>query len=307
MTQTDFNRKNKIQNNILCIGEILWDMLPEGAKVGGAPLNVAIHLKNFGFNVRFAGKIGNDNLGLDLKTFIEDQGLDSRLLQVDEELPTSTVEVHLEPNNQVRFEIVDNVAWDRIAMTPDLKEAAVESDVIIYGTLASRHEFTRQTILDILKSTAGLKLIDVNLRAPFNTREVVETMIEGAGIAKLNDDELRVIGGWYNKSYNERELTEWFAEKYNTNIVCVTRGANGALIYKEGKYLEHPGFKVEVKDTVGSGDAFLAGFLANYLAGEELNKSLEYACATGALVATKAGGTPDYRISEITDIIRSYK
>jgi fructokinase len=304
MISNNFNYNKSKKKKVLCIGEILWDLLPEGAKVGGAPLNVALHLKNFGFAVKFAGRIGNDQLGYDLKSFIEKQGLDSELLQIDNELETSTVKVQLEPNNQVRFEIVDNVAWDRIEFSDSLRTSAEEADVIIYGTLASRHSFTRQTILNILDCNRGLKLIDVNLRAPFINKDIVEGLIQKATIVKLNSDELRLIAGWYNKNYDEKELAVWFSEKYPCEILCVTRGDKGAFLYNHGQYLVHQGFMVDVKDTVGSGDAFLAGFLSRYLSGESLNLSLEYACATGALVATKTGATPFYKTDEIERLIQ---
>jgi fructokinase len=301
------NETTKTKKKILCVGEALWDLLPEGAKAGGAPMNVALHLKKFGVEVRFAGRIGDDHLGNDLKNYLEQQGLDTGLLQVDDKFPTSTAEVHLgSDGNNVRFEIVDNVAWDRIKLSEELKNAANKADVIIYGTLASRHSVTRRTILSILKSNSCLKLIDVNLRAPYYNKEVVEKLLESASIAKLNNDEIKVIAGWYGKNYSEKELAQWFSEKYHCEIICVTRGAAGALIYSHGQFLEHSGFKVDVKETVGSGDAFLAGFLAKYLSGESLDISLEYACATGALVATMIGATPTYKQSEIQKIIKSH-
>jgi fructokinase len=306
--QNSQQEKSKEPKCILCVGEILWDMLPEGAKVGGAPLNVAVHLRKFGFDVKFAGRIGRDKPGDDLSYFLVSSGLGNELLQVDHELPTSTVEVYLEPDNKVRFEIVDNVAWDRIELTEDLRKAAAKADVIVYGTLASRHDVTRATMLDLLKINSGVALIDVNLRSPFDTQKVVETLLTNASVAKLNDDELRVISGWYNiNNNNERELTKWFSDKYGCKLVCVTRGANGALVYNNGYFVDHPGYNVNVKDTVGSGDAFLAGFLLKYLEGKTLSESLEFACATGALVATRAGATPEYRTEDILQIIKTQK
>jgi fructokinase len=290
---------------ILCIGEILWDMLPEGPQPGGAPMNVALHLKKFGLDVRFAGRVGNDQFGLNLRNFIETQNLDTDLLQVDYNLPTSIVEVHLGSDNQVKFTIVDNVAWDRIELTKELEQAASESDVIIYGTLASRHSFTRRTILSILEKNDCLKLLDVNLRSPYDDKDIVEKLLERAIIVKLNDNEISIIAGWYNKKYDENGLIKWFSEKYHSEIVCVTRGANGALLYNNGQIAEHSGYKVKVKDSVGSGDAFLAGFLATFLSDKPMNTSLEYGCATGALITTKAGATPDYSINEILYMIES--
>jgi fructokinase len=307
MTSKTGQSQNEVRKNnhrILCVGEVLWDMLPAGPKAGGAPMNVALHLKKFGLDVKFAGRVGSDRLGNDLINFLKYQGLDISLLQVDPDLPTSTVAVHLEPKNQVRFEIVDNVAWDRIELTKELLQAANEAGVIIYGTLASRHAFTRESILGLLDNDC-LKLIDVNLRFPFNSRDVVETLLKKADIAKLNNDELKVIAGWYKNLSNEEDLVKWFTDKYKCKIVCITRGEFGALVYQNGRILEHPGFSVRVVDTVGSGDAFLAGFLSAYLSGKQLRESLKYACATGALVAAKAGGTPEYGLDEINKIIET--
>jgi fructokinase len=294
------------KKKILCVGEILWDLLPDGPKAGGAPMNVALHLNKLGLNVRFAGRTGDDPLGRNLKDYLEQQGLDTELLQVDNDLPTSTVRVHLgTDHNDVRFEIVDNVAWDRIMLNGELEDAAKNADVIIYGTLASRHSTTRKTLLDLLKRNDCLKLLDINLREPFYAKEIVEELIGSASIIKMNSDEIRVISGWYNKNLGEKELVQWVSEKYNCEIICLTRGADGALIYGNGQFFEHPGFKVNVKDTVGSGDAFLAGFIFKYLSGASFDISLEFACATGALVATMAGATPDYNRSEILEIIES--
>ena len=291
-----------INHRVLCIGEILWDMLPSGAKAGGAPMNVALHLKKHGLSSQFAGRVGNDRLGHSLKDFLINQGLDISLIQVDTNFPTSTVEVKIDSDHQAKYDIVDNVAWDRLELTDELKHAVEEADVLIYGTLASRHALTRETIISIIEKP-GLKFIDVNLRPPYVNKEVVELLISKADIAKLNNEELKHIGDWYNKNFNESDLTKWFAEKYNCQTVCITRGAQGVLVLEQGSIFEHSGYRVNVVDTVGSGDAFLAGFLSVFLSGEPIEKALDFACATGALVASKQGGTPDYTIDEIIKIM----
>ncbi len=290
------------QKKILCTGEILWDMLPSGSKAGGAPMNVALHLKKFGFDSKFAGRVGNDRLGQSLKDFLVEKGMNTDLIQTDLHFPTSTVEVVLGPDNEVRFEIIDNVAWDRMELTDELRKIADESDVLIYGSLASRHSITRDTILSLLDNKC-LKLMDVNFRPPFIDKEVIEQLLVKADIVKLNDDELKVVCGWHAIEGSDDSIIRWFAEKYGNRIICITRGARGALIYDHSELIEHHGYKVNVVDTVGSGDAFLAGFLAKYLDRRPLMEALDYACATGALVATKAGGTPHYELSEISDII----
>jgi len=290
----------KIKNNqILCIGEILWDNLPSGAKPGGAPMNVALHLKRVGQQVSVASKIGNDEQGKKLLKFLRNSGLNTDLVQVDESLPTSEVLVHLDINNNATYEICEPVAWDNLELTESLMKKAVESGLIIYGTLASRRPESRNTILSLLENGA-VKLIDVNLRKPYDSREIVELLLSKSDIVKLNDDELAVLARWHNQfSFDEKNMVAWFAEHYNSKMVIVTKGDKGAILFTDGKFHEHPGFKVETVDTVGSGDAFLAGFIAAIFEEKNNEKALEYACATGAFVASKAGATPEYQKKDI--------
>jgi len=296
----------KINNHqILCIGEILWDNLPSGAKPGGAPMNVALHLNRIGQNVAITSKVGNDEQGRKLITFLEDTGLNTDLIQIDETLPTSEVLVHLDENNNATYEICEPVAWDNLTLTESLIKKAKESGLYIFGTLASRTSKTRETILSLLENDA-VKLIDVNLRQPYDTREIVEKLILKSDIVKLNDEELGVFGQWYNKhKHDEKSLVKWFAEQYNSKMVCVTKGDKGALLYSNGEFFEHPGFKVNAVDTVGAGDAFLAGMVAALFEGKTNDKALEFACATGAFVASKAGATPEYDMNEIEQILIS--
>ncbi|HET6556810.1 MAG TPA: PfkB family carbohydrate kinase, partial [Prolixibacteraceae bacterium] len=151
-----------------------------------------------------------------------------------------------------------------------------------------------------------VKLIDVNLRQPYDTREIVEQLILKSDIVKLNDEELGVFGQWYNKhKHDEESLVRWFAEAYNSKMVIVTKGDKGALLYSDGEFYEHPGFKVDAVDTVGAGDAFLAGFIAALLEGKTNEKALEFACAAGAIVASKTGATPEYEMIEIEQLLIS--
>lgn len=296
----------KIKNNqILCIGEILWDNLPSGAKPGGAPMNVALHLTRVGQQVAVASKVGNDEQGKKLLNFLETSGLNTDLIQIDETLPTSEVLVHLDANNNATYEICEPVAWDDINLTESLSKTAKESGLIIYGSLASRNTASRNLILNLLENDA-LKLIDVNLRKPYDTREIVEMLIRKSDVVKLNDDELRVFGQWNEiQLQDEKSLVSWFASHYQSKMVIVTKGDKGAILFAEGEFYEHPGFKVNAVDTVGAGDAFLAGFIASLYQGKSNDKALEFACATGSLVASKAGATPEYDVNEIEQIIIS--
>ena len=294
------NIRNK---EILCIGEVLWDCLPSGAKPGGAPMNVALHLNAIGMDVAIASSIGNDAKGLELKAFLENAGLSTEYIQTDEFLPTSEVLVHLDENNNATYEICEPVAWDSIRSTNELMEKARQSGLLIYGSLASRNPLSRETIMSLLNYD-GIKLIDVNFRKPYDCQCVVEPLIDVADIVKLNDDELMVFAQWHDKhDSDEKSLIKWFVSRYNVQMVCVTKGENGALLYSDGEFYEHPGFKVKAVDTVGAGDAFLAGLVSSLVNDKTPEQSLAFACATGAFVATKAGATPKYDMDEINGIL----
>ncbi len=293
--------KNK---QILCIGEVLWDRLPTGAKPGGAPMNVALHLNAIGQNVSIASRIGNDDPGKELTSFLEESELSTEFVQVDEHLPTSEVLVHLDENNNATYEICEPVAWDNLELTDSLIKKAAESGLIIFGSLASRNPMSRRTVMHLLESDA-VKLIDVNFRKPYDTKEVVEALLEKTDIVKLNDDELVVFSQWYNKhKHDEKSLVKWLALQYNVKMVCVTKGDKGALLFCEGEFYEHPGFKVNAVDTVGAGDAFLAGLVSSLLENHPPQNALAFACATGAFVASKAGATPKYDMDQIQAILQ---
>ncbi|NOY96546.1 MAG: carbohydrate kinase [Chlorobi bacterium] len=288
-----FNNKK-----ILCFGEVLWDMLPTGPKPGGAPMNVAAHLQKAGQDVSIISRIGKDKEGEELILFLKRSGLRTNLIQEDDKLPTSKVLVHLDGQNNATYEICRPVAWDSITVTESNLEEAGKSGLIIFGTLASRGDVTRQSLLKLIESGA-IKLIDVNLRPPYDRQEVVEELLFKADIAKLNDEELAKIGAWHYCIAEEKELMAWMARHYGINMICVTRGADGAILYHEGAFYEHSGFKVNTVDTVGAGDAFLAGFVASIINGRAPDESLEFACATGAFVASKEGAVPNYHPDEI--------
>ena len=266
-------------------------------------MNVALHLNNMGQDVTLVSKVGNDEQGRKLTDFLQSHDAATDLIEIDESLPTSEVLVHLDANNNATYEICEPVAWDRLSLTEQVIKKAKNAGLIIYGTLAARDPQSRQTILKLIDNDA-IKLIDVNLRKPHDTREIVEMMMQKSDIIKLNDDELVEIAKWHNKNnQNEEELVKWLAETFHSLLVCVTKGEKGALLYAEGKFYSHPGFIVNAIDTVGAGDAFLAGLVSAILEGKTYADALVMACATGAFVATKAGATPKYDIDEINAIL----
>ncbi len=290
------NLKNR---KVLCVGEVLWDKLPSGAKPGGAPMNVAIHMKRLGIDVQLASKVGNDTGGEKLIHFIASKNLETDLIQIDNTLPTSEVLVHLDKDNNATYEICEPVAWDALELSDRLKKQADEAGLILTGSLASRNEISRETIVHLMNSNA-LKLVDVNLRPPFDKQEIVEMILDKADVVKLNDDELLTIASWHSNGHlSQKELMLWFAEKYFCEMLVVTRGPKGAIVTENAKFFEHQGFKITPVDTVGAGDAFLAGFVSSLLSGKSTEDSIAFACATGAFVATQDGGTPDYTLKDI--------
>ena len=295
-------KKGKI-SNILCFGEVLWDMLPSGAKPGGATLNVAIHLKKQGQNPILVSRIGNDKDGKSLKNYLIKSGLDTQFVQMDEKLNTSKVLVHLDEQKNATYEICEPVAWDNIQLNKEIEEVASNSGLIIYGSLASRNQTSRETLFSLLKSSKATRLLDVNLRPPYDKPEVVEKLLFMSDFIKLNDDELYAIASWKNKSGNETELIQWFAEYFKCSSVCVTRGANGAVLFINKKIYDHPGFIINAVDTVGAGDSFLASLVAGLSNHADPVKALEFACATGAFVASQKGAVPEYSEKEINGII----
>lgn len=290
-------------NSVVCFGEVLWDMLPEGAQPGGAPMNVAIHLKKQGMNPWLISRIGKDTDGEKLRQFLSGSGLNLSYLQVDNQLPTSKVLVHLDAHKNATYEICEPVAWDNIQLTDNLKELAAEAGLIVFGSLAARNTTTRDVLLQLLDNTAAIKLLDVNLRPPYDNPDWIETLLHKADFVKLNDDELVRIAGWKNVSGNETEMVRWLSEFYGSPGVCVTRGANGAMLLLEGQIIQHSGFKVKAVDTVGAGDAFLAGLIAKFSEKKSPETALEFACATGAFVASRSGAVPAYSQDNIESLL----
>ncbi|MFW6309913.1 MAG: carbohydrate kinase family protein [Prolixibacteraceae bacterium] len=289
-------------NNIICFGEVLWDMLPAGAKPGGAPLNAAIHLNKHRIHPTLVSKVGDDTEGEELKEFLNRSGLSTAFIQTDISLPTSKVLVTLDKQKNASYNIIEPVAWDNIQYTSDLEQAARLADLILFGSLASRSNITRKTLYQLLETSKAIRLLDVNLRPPFDKQEFIEELLQKSDFIKLNNDELQQIAMWNNINGSEKERIHRLAQFYNCDSICVTRGAGGAVFYVNQIFYEHPGFQVNAVDTVGAGDAFLASLLAKLSNGHSPQDALEYACATGALVASRKGAVPDYSEADIKKI-----
>lgn len=288
---------------IVCFGEVLWDMLPSGKIAGGAPMNVAYHLTQLGHPTTMISRIGQDDLGAELMDFLHQKSIESALVQVDKQLPTSTVAVTLNDKGQPRYEIVGPVAWDNIQCTKQNQKAVTESQLLVFGSLAARSEITRQTLFQLLEK-AKFKVFDVNLRPPFYNRNLLEHLLRQADIVKMNDEELEIISSWHGEQLREQEALKIILATYELQGIIMTKGADGAVYLNHTDYFEQLGFSVTVQDTIGSGDAFLAGFISQLMAGKTPVEQLEFACATGAYVATQKGGTPHNSKAIVEEFIK---
>lgn len=283
---------------ITCFGEILWDVLPTSKQPGGAPMNVAADLRNFGLNAQLISRVGSDDLGHELLDFLAQKGLPLDLVQIGKTHLTGVAKANISDSNEVTYKIVQPVAWDYIQLEPGLLNVVRDSAMFVYGSLAARSQQTHETLLALLAG-AGRKVFDVNLRAPHYNQALVEELMQQADIAKLNEHELAELLGWYGRSGAPGEpdlqrAMQQLRERYGLDTLCVTLGADGAALLNGDGFFEQGGFPVEVEDTIGSGDAFLAAFLYKTLQGESPQRTLAFACATGAYVATQRGATPTF-------------
>ena len=280
-----------LRKNIVCFGEVLWDLLPSGKIAGGAPMNVAVHANQLGLNAEMISAVGNDELGKGILSFLLSRGLSVENIQKNEH-KTGFVEVTLDEKGSPSYKIIEPVAWDFIRLTELAKSTVQAADALVFGSLSLRNEISKKTLLQ-LQTDAKLKILDINLRKPFFTSELTDELLRVADIVKVNDDELEMICNWYGQTGYETQNASFLKERYQLNGIIVTRGANGAFFIDENNVVfEHQGFKVSVNDTIGSGDSFLAAFITKWLNGEMPAEALKYACAVGAFVATQKGATP---------------
>lgn len=288
-------------NVIICFGEVLWDALPEGLFLGGAPLNVASHLHRLGEDVRFVSGVGGDRLGREVLRRLEGRGMRTDFVQVDPALPTGFVEVTLDADGIPAYVIEAPAAWDAIRPTDALRTAVAEAQAVVFGSLVQRQEVSRRTLQEACH-TPATKVFDVNLRPPFIDREVVEASLHAADVIKLNIDELDEMRRWWGLPEGQEGAIESLAARFGHETVCVTHGGEGAVLWRQGRIWLHPGYRVAVQDTVGAGDAFLAGLLHGLLAGHDEANVLDFANRLGAYVASQRGATPAYRVEDVLNL-----
>ena len=282
-------------NYVIGIGEALWDVLPEGKKLGGAPANFAYHVSQFGINSCAVSAIGNDQLGRDIIGQLDMRHMNYIIDTVD--YPTGTVDVTLDTNGIPCYDIKGNVAWDNIPFSPRLETAARKCTAVCFGSLAQRNSVSRQTILRFLdtmpKGEGYYRIFDINLRQGFFNKEIIGESIRHCNILKINDEELITVSRLFGYPGIDLQNKCWLLlGKYNLKMLILTCGVNGSYVFTPGEmsFIETP--KVSVADTVGAGDSFTAAFVASILRGRSVKEAHERAVKVSAFVCTQNGAMP---------------
>lgn len=290
------------KHKVVCFGEVLWDILPTGAVPGGAPMNVAYHLQKLNKNPALITRIGIDKRGQDLMNIFSSQQVCTDFFQVDDKHETGKVFAQPNEYNEVVYDIIKPVAWDYISWDDSFTELISNADFFVFGSLAARNKVSRDTLFQLL-SIAKNKVLDINLRAPHYNRKIVEQLLQKADFVKMNLAELELITGWFSNHTSIEDRMKSIREKFHISNMVVTMGGDGAMLFMEGNVVKHQGFKVDVVDTVGSGDAFLAGLLSQLLDNTGSDDALEFASGLGAFIATQRGACPEYNGAEINELI----
>jgi fructokinase len=288
-------------------GEVLWDVFANEKKIGGAPLNVALRMKTLGCDVAMISCVGNDEDGKAIIDQVKSLGLETNAIMQTENFATGLVNVTLNERGSASYEISYPSAWDKIVLNDFAKKVAADADVLIYGSLVCRDEVSRQSLEELLQ-TQAYKVFDVNLRKPHYSYEILEQLMHSANFIKFNDEELLEISAAMHSPFTGLEENMHFiAERTKVTAMCVTKGKHGALLMWEGKIYENAGYPVEVADTVGAGDSFLAALITSLLTSKSPQTAIDFACAVGALVAGAPGANPEISYSKIENMILKVK
>lgn len=289
---------------LVCYGEILWDVLPSGELPGGAPMNVAYHLHTLKQEVSLITAVGNDFHGTALLNLLSKWGIGTEHCQVDHYHPTGIVYAQPKGPHEMIYDIVYPSAWDFIVWNDNYTPVMQETDYLVFGSLACRNHTSANTLFKLLE-TAKNRVLDINIRPPHFSPKTVEQLLHKTNILKLNLAELDLIAGWYSSLQTATDKIQLIQDRFSINTIVVTLGDKGALLCMDGNFYEHAGYKVQVADTVGSGDAFLAAFLTQLIDKAPPETILNFACAMGALIASYRGACPEYDIDEV-NTLRSF-
>ncbi len=280
-----------VKQRIVCFGEVLWDCLPRGLFLGGAPLNVAYHLRKLGEEPCMVSAVGEDFLGEETLARMQTMGVDGRWVSSLPDRATGAVRVRLSEKGDASYDFLDPSAWDFLSVDPEL---AASADAFVYGSLAMRKEANRQQLESALCRCHGLKICDINLRPGFNDLDYALRLLALADLAKLNEEELAILSGETVATDDPKPAMQRLMEKTGTSRICLTMGPKGAAYFDGEQLFSVPVKPVDVRDTIGAGDAFMARFIHGLLRKEEVEQALKMASNLGAFIASKDGAQPDY-------------
>jgi fructokinase len=285
---------------IACFGEVLWDLFPgKDKRAGGAPFNVAYNLFKMGIDARMISSVGNDGLGIEIISKITGWGISTDSIQVNNNQPTSTVVATFDEHKEAHYDIVTGVAWDFIKTLPADKALISTADALVFGSLATRGEQSRNTLFSLIESST-FNVFDINLRKPHYDMDVIRDLLHKSQVAKFNKAELLLLLESLGKDYtSEEDAINYLHDTFNLPEIIVSKGSKGALYAVNGSFHLYPAVHITVEDTVGSGDAFLAGFLSKrFEKGASVNDIMQQAVSLGAFITSKEGACPEYVLNE---------
>lgn len=291
-----------MQTEFYTFGEILWDCLPSGRHVGGAPFNVAAHLVQLGTSATLISAIGKDPLGDEILQAATEKRVNTEIIRRHPTLPTGTVIVKINEKGNATYDIVEPVAWDEIEVSPETVEAVAQASGFVFGSLSCRSEHNIKALDALLDLQGPMKFFDVNLRPPYADPERVVKLAARADVLKMNHEEVGQLAAYVQTgdtacdepldTDSVARAAAVVAEKTDTPIICVTRAENGAALWDRGTMVISPAPQVKVKDTVGAGDSFMAGLMFGLTNKMDARAVVANACRVGAFVASHHGATP---------------
>ncbi len=286
---------NESKPIVVALGELLWDRFPTGAKFGGAPGNFAHHVAALGAETYMVSAVGDDELGRRAMKRLQQSGIQLSHVVVNPQHPTGSVDVTVDSEGHPSYEFHNNESWDFLEWSDDLAALAHRCDAVCFGTLGQRSEPSRSTIQRFVSSTkrSALRITDINLRVPFYSDQIIQDSLQLVNVLKLNDDELRYLAKMLGlRTTAEAEQANEIRERYELELVAVTRGRNGAMVVTQDSTFDVAGRSTDVSDTVGAGDSFTAALVAGLLQGRPVGGLVETACRIAEYVCSQPGATP---------------